>query len=88
MLKECVLCKKSTLNGKVLSRKGQYKAKGGTGSKIARWSKRKFMANLQVVHIVKNGTTKKVYLCTKCIKKGNFQKAVPRIKVAKAHPAI
>jgi len=78
MLKECVICKKVALTGKVLSRKGQYKSKGGTGSKIARWSKRKFLANLQTVHIVVKGTPKKVYICTKCIKKGNFQKAVPR----------
>jgi len=78
MLKKCVICEKVALQGKVLSRKGQYKAKGGTGSKIARWSKRKFLANLQSVHIVVNGTSKKVYICTKCIKKGDFKKAVPR----------
>ncbi len=80
MLKECVICKKVALTGKVLSRKGQHKAKGGTGSKIARWSKRKFLANLQTVHIVVNGTPKKVYICAKCIKKGDFKKAVPRVK--------
>ncbi len=84
MLKECVICKKVALTGKVLSRKGQYKSKGGTGSKIARWSKRKFRVNLQTVHIVVNGTPKKVYICAKCIKKGDFQKAVPR----KPKPAI
>ena len=78
MLKKCSICKKGALTGKVLARKGQYKAKGGTGSKIARWSKRKFLPNLQSVHIVVNGTPKKVYICTKCIKKGNFQKAAPR----------
>lgn len=78
MLKECVICKKVALTGKVLSRKGQYKAKGGTGSKIARWSKRKFLPNLQSVHIVVKGMPKKVYICTKCIKKGDFKKAVSR----------
>ncbi|MFA6357624.1 MAG: L28 family ribosomal protein [Candidatus Omnitrophota bacterium] len=78
MLKNCSICKKGALTGKVLARKGQYKAKGGTGSKIARWSKRKFLPNLQKVHIVVNGTTKKVYICAKCIKKGDFKKATPR----------
>ncbi len=78
MLKKCAICEKVALTGKVLSRKGQYKAKGGTGSKIARWSKRKFGVNLQTVHIVVNGTPKKVYICAKCIKRGDFKKAVPR----------
>ena len=49
MLRKCVICKKGALQGKVLARKGQYKSKGGTGSKIARWSKRKFLPNLQKV---------------------------------------
>ena len=78
MLKICVLCKKGELKGKKISRKGQYKAKGGTGSKIARWTMRKFLPNLQSVHIVVNGMPKKVYICAKCIKKGDFKKAVPR----------
>jgi large subunit ribosomal protein L28 len=75
MLKECAICKKGPLTGKVLSRKGQYKAKGGTGSKIARWSKRKFLPNLQSMRIVVNGTPQKAYICAKCMKKGSFQKA-------------
>ena len=78
MLKKCVICKKGALQGKVLARKGQYKSKGGTGSKIARWSKRKFLPNLQRVNIMINGTSKRVFICAKCIKKGDFKKATPR----------
>ena len=78
MLKKCSICKKGALQGKVLARKGQYKSKGGTGSKIARWSKRKFLPNIQTVHVVINGTPKRVYICAKCIKKGGYTKAVPR----------
>ncbi|MDD3345610.1 MAG: L28 family ribosomal protein, partial [Candidatus Omnitrophica bacterium] len=62
-------------NGKVLSRKGQHKAKGGTGSKIARWSKRKFLPNLQKMRILLNGRVSQVYVCAKCIKKGELKKA-------------
>ena len=80
MLKKCVICKKGALQGKVLSRKGQYKAKGGTGSKIARWTKRKFLPNLQKVNILVEGTSQRVFICAKCIKKGNFKKVTPRIK--------
>jgi large subunit ribosomal protein L28 len=74
MLKICALCGKGELTGKVVTRKGQYKAKGGTGSKIARWSKRKFLPNLQKMRILVAGHPKRVYICAKCIKKGAFRK--------------
>jgi len=75
MLKICVLCGKNPMAGKKVARKGQYKKKGGTGSKIARVSMRRFQPNLQKMRIVIAGHPKKVYLCTKCIKKGNILKA-------------
>jgi large subunit ribosomal protein L28 len=75
MLKKCVLCGKGALTGKLVTRKGQYKSKGGTGSKIARWSKRKFLPNLQKMRILIKGHPRRVYVCTRCIKKGDLQKA-------------
>lgn len=75
MLKICVLCGKSQLTGKTVTRKGLRKSKGGTGSKISRWSKRKFFPNLKKMRILINNHPRKVYLCTKCIKRGEFQKA-------------
>jgi len=39
-------------------------------------TRREWLPNLQTVRIVKDGTTKKAKICTKCIKKGNFQKAI------------
>ena len=75
MLKKCALCQKGELTGKLVSRKGQYKSKGGTGSKISRWTMRKFLPNLQKMRILIAGHPKRVYVCAKCIKLGNFQKA-------------
>ena len=75
MLRKCVLCGKGELTGKLVTRKGQYKSKGGTGSKIARWSKRKFLPNLQKMRILIKGHPRRVYVCTRCIKKGDLQKA-------------
>jgi large subunit ribosomal protein L28 len=75
MIKKCALCKKGALKGKTVTRKGQYKAKGGTGSKISRWTMRKFLPNLQKKRILVDGSPKKVYICAKCIKKGKFKKA-------------
>jgi large subunit ribosomal protein L28 len=75
MLRKCFICGKGALTGKVVTRKGMAKSKGGTGSKISRWSKRKFLPNLQKMRILIKGRPRRVYLCAKCIKKGAFQKA-------------
>ena len=75
MLKVCALCKKGEQTGKTVTRKGLAKAKGGTGSKISDWTKRTFLPNLQKMRILINGHPRKVYVCTKCMKKGNLQKA-------------
>jgi large subunit ribosomal protein L28 len=39
-------------------------------------TKREWLPNLQTVKIVAGGTTRRARVCTKCIKKGNFQKAL------------
>ena len=75
MFRKCAICEKGELTGKFVARKGQYKAKGGTGSKITRWTMRKFLPNLQKMRIMIKGHPKQVYVCTKCIKKGDFKKA-------------
>ncbi len=75
MRKQCILCGKGAMSGKVLVRKGLAKKKGGTGSKISRANKRKFLPNLQKMRILIDGHPKKVYVCTRCIKKGRIVKA-------------
>jgi large subunit ribosomal protein L28 len=75
MRKQCALCGKVAMSGKVLVRKGLAKKKGGTGSKVSRANKRKFLPNLQRMRILIDGHPKKVYVCTRCIKKGKLIKA-------------
>lgn len=75
MLKICALCKKGPLTGRLVVRKGLAKKKGGTGKKIVRTSKRKFLPNLQKMRILINNKPKRVYVCTKCIKKGKILRA-------------
>ncbi len=72
MLKICAICGKKPIAGKILVRKGLAKKKGGTGSKISRRNIRKFLPNLQRMRILVNGHPKRVYVCTKCIKKGEL----------------
>jgi len=75
MLKICAICGKKPLTGKNVVRKGLAKKKGGTGSKIVRSSKRKFYPNLQKVRILIDNQPQRLYVCTKCLKKGQLIKA-------------
>ncbi|MGE5197444.1 MAG: 50S ribosomal protein L28 [Deltaproteobacteria bacterium] len=75
MLKICALCGKNPLVGKTVVRKGLAKKKGGTGSKISRSTKRKFLPNIQKISIMLKGRLQKAYVCAKCIKKGKYQAA-------------
>ena len=75
MLKICAICKKGPLVGRNVVRKGLAKKKGGTGKKIVRTSKRKFMPNLQKMRILIDNKPKRVYVCTKCLKKGRILRA-------------
>lgn len=74
MLRICAICGKVSLTGKNVVRKGLAKKKGGTGRKIVRSTKRKFLPNLQKIRFLLNNQPKKAYVCTKCIKKGLIQK--------------
>ena len=75
MLKKCFICGKGPMTGKKVVRKGLIKKKGGTGSKIVRSNKRLFLPNLQKIRIIIGNSPQRVYVCTKCIKKGAIKKA-------------
>jgi len=75
MLKICVICGKNPVAGRVIVRKGLAKKKGGTGKKTTRTTKRTFFPNLQKMRILIDNQPRRVYICTKCIKKGEFLKA-------------
>lgn len=75
MLRICAICGKKPLTGKSVVRKGLAKKKGGTGSKIVRSTKREFLPNLQKMRILIDNHPQRVYVCSKCIKKGKIQKA-------------
>jgi len=75
MLKICAICGKTQVAGKSIVRKGLAKKKGGTGKKVTRSTARTFLPNLQKIRILINNRPEKVYVCTKCIKKGRVQKA-------------
>ena len=75
MLKICAICGKIPLSGRSVVRKGLAKSKGGTGSKIVRSTKRLFLPNLQKMRILLHNKLTRVYVCAKCIKKGEVIRA-------------
>jgi large subunit ribosomal protein L28 len=55
---------------------GKGKQIGHNVSHANNKTKKEWLPNLQTIRIVQDGTTKKAKICAKCIKKGNFQKAL------------
>ncbi len=54
---------------------GKGKQIGHNVSHANNKTKKQWLPNLQTVTIVRDGASTKARLCTKCIKKGKFQKA-------------
>ncbi|MDO5724716.1 MAG: 50S ribosomal protein L28 [Tissierellia bacterium] len=55
---------------------GKHKLFGNKVSFSHRTSRRTWSPNLRRVKAVVDGTTKRVYVCTKCLKSGKVQRAI------------
>jgi len=62
--------------GRSIARRGLAKKKGGAGRKITGVTKRKFRPNLHRVKALIAGTTKTIWVCTKCIKADKVKKVI------------
>lgn len=78
MAKVCVICGKGPRVGGTLTRRGLAKKEGGVGIRIVRANTRRFLPNLQRVKAVINGVTRRVRVCTVCLKSGRLTKAPQR----------
>lgn len=76
MAYRCELCGKDVSFGRQYTKRGLAKKKGGNGRKVTGKSARKFKPNVQRIRAMVDGTTKRVKLCTKCLKSGRVQKPV------------
>ena len=63
MSKECFGCAKKPVSGNKVSHAHNL-------------TRRRWLPNLQKVHVLIDGGRKSIYLCTRCIRTGKFQKAV------------
>jgi large subunit ribosomal protein L28 len=77
----CGICDRKPSTGNSYVRRGLAKAKGGVGRKITGKTGRWFRPNLQHLKIQdKNGTIRRAWVCTKCLRGGKITKA-PKQKV-------
>ncbi|HLT58787.1 MAG TPA: 50S ribosomal protein L28 [Limnochordales bacterium] len=63
MARACIVCAKRTETGNNVSHSN-------------RKTRRIFLPNLQKVRVVLNGTVRRAYVCTRCLKAGKVQRAV------------
>jgi len=61
MAKQCAVCKKKTVTGRSISHAHNV-------------TSRTWQPNLQRVRAVVDGSTKKIWVCTRCLRSGKVQK--------------
>lgn len=70
-------CDKKVQMGNRVETRGKAKYLGGVGTKITGVTRRKFVPNLQKVHVtLPNGQNKTMRVCVKCIRSGFIRKTV------------
>lgn len=80
MARQCEVCGKKVQMGNRVETRGKAKYLGGVGTKITGITRRKFVPNLQKVHVtLPNGENKTMRVCTACIRSGAVRKRV-RVK--------
>ena len=75
MSRICDICGKGAVKGSSILRRGQAKKTGGIGQHVTAITKRQFRPNLQMVRAKVNGQTKRVRICTACLRSNRIQKA-------------
>ncbi len=63
MAKACEKCGKKAMSGNNVSHSHKK-------------TRRKFNVNLHSLHVLENGTSKKIKLCSSCLKKGEYTKTI------------
>lgn len=74
MSRVCEICGKGPVAGRTIARRGLAKKKGGVGKKITGITKRRFLPNLQNVHVIIRGVPQRIKICTSCLKAGKVEK--------------
>ena len=76
MAKVCEICGKKPVAGRSIVRHGIPKKKGGIGLHTTGINARRFMPNLQRIHVrLPSGSMKRIKVCARCIRSGKVTKA-------------
>ena len=77
MARVCEVCGKGPQMGHKIETRGKPKYLGGVGTKITGKTRRQFRPNLQRVRVaLPGGGSKRMKVCTACIRSGFVKKAV------------
>ncbi len=77
MARQCEVCSKSVQVGNKVEIRGKAKYLGGVGTKVTGITRRKFVPNLQNVHVtLPSGQNKTMRVCTQCLRSGAVRKTV------------
>ncbi|MCX7934222.1 MAG: 50S ribosomal protein L28 [Planctomycetota bacterium] len=80
MANRCEICGRGTVFGIKYARRGAARRAGGSGEKISGKVNRTFRVNLQRVRALVRGETRRMLVCTRCLKAGKVQKAPKRAR--------
>ncbi|MBI3986067.1 MAG: 50S ribosomal protein L28 [Lentisphaerae bacterium] len=75
MSRLCDICGKGSLTGNRITRHGLPKKKGGIGLHTTGIHRRRFLPNLQRIHVNEAGAILIRNVCTTCLKAGKVLKA-------------
>lgn len=77
MARQCEACGKKVHMGNRIETRGKAKYLGGVGTKVTGITRRKFVPNLQKVHVTTpHGENKTLRVCVQCIRSGVVRKTV------------
>lgn len=71
----CAICGKKKFVGGSITRRGLAKKKGGIGMHVVKNNKRIFTPNIQEINVKTEKGSRKMKVCTACIRSNKIQKA-------------
>ena len=79
MSRRCEICGKGQVRGNHILRRGQAKKTGGIGQHVTAVTPRIFKPNVQVVHALVDGKSRRLKVCANCIKSGRVVRRGQRV---------
>jgi large subunit ribosomal protein L28 len=77
MARQCEACGKKVQVGNRVETRGKAKYLGGVGTKVTGITRRKFVPNLQKIHVtLPSGENTNMRVCTRCLRSGIVRKTV------------